>query len=104
MVLCRKWPVSRTGATQHNFDEIVGASRALRNVLTAVETVAPTEANVVVYGETGTGKELVARAVHARSARKDKSLIKVNCASIPKDLFESEFFGLRQGSLHWCGA
>ena len=84
--------------TQHNFDEIVGASRALRNVLTAVETVAPTEANVVVYGETGTGKELVARAVHARSARKDKSLIKVNCASIPKDLFESEFFGHVKGA------
>ena len=84
--------------TQHNFHEIVGRSPALGNVLTAVETVAPTGANVVIYGETGTGKELVARAVHARSGRKNKPLIKVNCASVPKDLFESEFFGHVRGA------
>ena len=82
----------------HNFAEIVGQSTAIQNVLAAVETVAPTEANVVINGETGTGKELVARAVHALSARKDKPLIKVNCASIPRELFESEFFGHVRGA------
>ena len=84
--------------THHNFAEIVGRSIAIQNVLEAVETVAPTEANVVITGETGTGKELVARAVHALSPRKDKPLIKVNCASIPRELFESEFFGHVRGA------
>ena len=84
--------------THHNFAEIVGRSTAIQNVLEAVETVAPTEANVVITGETGTGKELVARAVHALSPRKDKPLIKVNCASIPRELFESEFFGHVRGA------
>ncbi len=83
---------------QHNFTEIVGQSTAIQNVLAAVETVAPTEADVVITGETGTGKELVARAVHALGRRKDKSLIKVNCASIPRELFESEFFGHVRGA------
>ena len=64
----------------------------------AIETVAPTEANVVITGETGTGKELVARAVHALSPRKTKPLIKVNCASVPRELFESEFFGHVRGA------
>ncbi len=64
----------------------------------AVETVAPTEANVLITGDTGTGKELVARALHNLSRRKRKTLIKVNCASIPKDLFESEFFGHVRGA------
>ena len=82
----------------HNFAEIVGRSSATKNVLEAVETVAPTGANVVITGETGTGKELVARAVHALSPRKDKPLIKVNCASIPRELFESEFFGHVRGA------
>jgi transcriptional regulator with GAF, ATPase, and Fis domain len=84
--------------THHDFDEIVGESEALKSVLTAIETVAPTGANVVVTGETGTGKELVARAVHARSPRAGKPLIKVNCASIPRELFESEFFGHVKGA------
>ena len=84
--------------TEHNFDEIVGTSPALRKVLEAAATVGPTDANVVVYGETGTGKELVARAVHAHSGRKDKPLIKVNCASVPRELFESEFFGHVRGA------
>ncbi len=84
--------------THHNFAEIVGRSIAIQNVLEAVETVAPTEANVVITGETGTGKELVARAVHALSPRKNKPLIKVNCASIPRELFESEFFGHVRGA------
>ena len=82
----------------HDFTEIVGQSAAIENLLAAVETVAPTRANVVITGETGTGKELVARAVHALSARKDKPLIKVNCASIPRELFESEFFGHVRGA------
>ena len=83
---------------QHNFEQIIGRSVAIANLRAAIETVAPTEANVVVTGETGTGKELVARAVHAFSSRKDKPLIKVNCASIPKELFESEFFGHVRGA------
>ena len=67
-------------------------------MLKAIETVASTDANVVITGETGTGKELVARAVHSLSSRRTKTLIKVNCASIPKDLFESEFFGHARGA------
>ena len=83
---------------KHGFSEIVGASPSIRKVLEAVETVAPTGANVVITGETGTGKELIARAVHDLSPRKDRTLIKVNCASIPRDLFESEFFGHVRGA------
>jgi transcriptional regulator with GAF, ATPase, and Fis domain len=83
---------------QHNFEQMLGQSTAIANVRAAIETVAPTEANVVITGETGTGKELVARAVHALSPRKHKPLIKVNCASIPRELFESEFFGHVHGA------
>lgn len=83
---------------EHNFEEIIGRSDAIRNVLQAVETVAPTEANVVIGGETGTGKELIARALHNLSSRGDKTLIKVNCSSIPGELFESEFFGHVKGA------
>ena len=82
----------------HNFGDILGESAAIKNVLKAIETVAPTEVNVVITGETGTGKELVARALHNLSSRKHKTLIKVNCASIPKELFESEFFGHVRGA------
>lgn len=84
--------------TEHNFGEILGKSEAVKNVLKAIQTVAPTDVNVVITGETGTGKELVARALHNLSARKHKTLIKVNCASVPKDLFESEFFGHVKGA------
>lgn len=84
--------------TQHNFGEIIGASTARDELIEAIETVAPTDANVLITGETGTGKELVARAIHSLSARKGKPLIKVNCASIPRDLFESEFFGHVRGA------
>ena len=80
------------------FGEIVGDSPALRQILDQIELVAPTEANVLILGESGTGKELVAREIHNRSQRKDRPLIKVNCASIPKDLYESEFFGHVQGA------
>ncbi|MEM7350667.1 MAG: sigma 54-interacting transcriptional regulator [Acidobacteriota bacterium] len=84
--------------TQHGFEEIIGQSAAIRHVLENVATVATTDANVVVVGETGTGKELISRAVHNLSSRKDKTLIKVNCASIPHELFESEFFGHVKGA------
>ncbi len=83
---------------EYDFEEMVGDSAAMANVRAAIETVAPTDANVVISGETGTGKEVVTRAIHALSARRDKPLIKVNCASIPRELFESEFFGHVRGA------
>ena len=83
---------------EYNFEDMVGESLAMANVRAAIETVAPTDANVVISGETGTGKEAVARAIYALSARRDKPLIKVNCASIPRELFESEFFGHVKGA------
>nr|WP_321465483.1 sigma 54-interacting transcriptional regulator [uncultured Desulfobulbus sp.] len=76
----------------------VGQSRELHQVLNQIDVVAPTNASVLILGESGTGKELVAREIHHRSQRKDKPLIKVNCASIPRDLFESEFFGHVKGA------
>ncbi len=84
--------------TRHNFGEIIGKSPAIGQVLQAVETVAPTGANVLITGESGTGKELVARAVHRLSPRQGRALITVNCASIPRELFESEFFGHLKGA------
>jgi len=81
-----------------SFGEILGHSPALERVLHQVEMVAATEANVLVLGESGTGKELIARAIHQRSARARKPLVKVNCGSIPRELFESEFFGHVRGS------
>jgi transcriptional regulator with GAF, ATPase, and Fis domain len=76
----------------------VGKSAALRRVLQQVETVAPSDSTVLILGETGTGKELIASAVHQRSRRRDKSLVQVNCTSIPRELFESEFFGHSKGA------
>jgi PAS domain S-box-containing protein len=81
-----------------NFGRMVGKSPALKHTLSQVEAVAQTPANVLVLGESGVGKELVARAIHARSPRAGAPLVKVNCASIPKDLFESEFFGHVKGA------
>ena len=81
-----------------NFGRIVGTSAALRSMLKRVEAVAETPANVLVQGESGVGKELVAHAIHVRSSRADGPLVKVNCASIPKELFESEFFGHVKGA------
>lgn len=78
--------------------EFVGQSAALQNVVRQIDMVAPTDANVLVLGESGTGKELVAREIHKRSERSERPMIKVNCASIPKDLFESEFFGHIKGA------
>jgi transcriptional regulator with GAF, ATPase, and Fis domain len=80
------------------FGELVGQSPALRTVERQVELVAPTDASVLILGESGTGKELVAREIHRRSARCDRPLIKVNCASVPGELYESEFFGHVKGA------
>jgi DNA-binding NtrC family response regulator len=78
--------------------EIIGQSIALRQTIQQVEMVAPTDATILILGETGTGKELIAREIHRRSRRKDKPLVPVNCACIPKDLYESEFFGHARGA------
>src|SRR6202034_1346444 len=81
-----------------NFEEIVGESPALKHVLAQVNTVAPSDATVLVLGETGTGKELIARALHRLSRRKDGAFIKLNCAAIPTGLLESELFGHEKGA------
>jgi transcriptional regulator with GAF, ATPase, and Fis domain len=80
------------------FGEIVGRSKALRMVLEQVEMVAPTNATVLILGESGTGKELIASAIHEHSQRRQRALVRVNCGSIPSELFESEFFGHARGS------
>jgi formate hydrogenlyase transcriptional activator len=80
------------------FEEIIGRSEALRRVLEQVETVAPTDSTVLIYGETGSGKELIARAVHNLSARKSSAFVKLNCAAIPTGLLESELFGHERGA------
>jgi len=84
--------------TEHNFEEIIGQGQNIKRVLRAIETVAPTDASVLVLGETGTGKELVVRAIHNLSPRKDKALVKVNCAALPSGLIESELFGHEKGA------
>jgi formate hydrogenlyase transcriptional activator len=84
--------------SEHNFAEIIGRSRALRHVLDDVETVAPTESVVLIQGETGTGKELIARAIHDLSSRRERTLVKLNCAAIPTGLLESELFGHERGA------
>jgi PAS domain S-box-containing protein len=81
-----------------NYRSILGDSPALKKVLAQIEMVAPTNASVLILGESGTGKELVARAIHDRSPRKDAALVRVNCASVPRELFESEFFGHVRGA------
>jgi formate hydrogenlyase transcriptional activator len=81
-----------------DFEGIVGQSSALRNVLRLVETVAPSDSTVLLLGETGTGKELIARAIHDRSRRKDRTFVKLNCAAIPTGLLESELFGHERGA------
>src|SRR6266404_2913397 len=81
-----------------DYEGIVGQSSALRNVLSLVETVAPSDSTVLLLGETGTGKELIARAIHERSRRKDRTFVKLNCAAIPTGLLESELFGHERGA------
>lgn len=84
--------------TEYSFEEIVGQSGGLKRVLKQVETVAPTDATVLVLGETGTGKELIARAIHDLSSRRDHTFVKLNCSAIPLGLLESELFGHEKGA------
>ena len=84
--------------TQFNFQEIVGHSSLLRQALKQIQTVAPTDSTVLILGETGTGKELLARAVHDLSARREATFVRINCASIPAGLLESELFGHEKGA------
>jgi formate hydrogenlyase transcriptional activator len=84
--------------SDRNFEEIIGASATLKRILKQVETVAPTDSAVLIRGETGTGKELIARAIHSLSARRERTLVKLNCAAIPTGLLESELFGHEKGA------
>ncbi|CAN5676144.1 hypothetical protein BH09BAC4_BH09BAC4_24280 [soil metagenome] len=84
--------------TSHNFEEIIGGSPALQTVFKNIGQVAPTDSTVLILGETGTGKELVARAIHNLSSRKGRTIVKVNCAALPAQLIESELFGHERGS------
>src|SRR2546425_8899125 len=89
---------SEQGCVEDRFEEIIGDSPALESVLAEVERVAPTDSTVLVLGETGTGKELIARAIHNLSPRCGRPFIKLNCAAIPFDLLESELFGHEKGA------
>jgi len=84
--------------TEHNYKEIVGRSPPIQKIIRQIELVAPTDANVLITGESGTGKELIARAIHQGGQRRERPLIRVNCAAIPRELFESEFFGHVRGA------
>src|ERR1700693_1151014 len=84
--------------TELNFEEIVGESPALKKVLSQARTVASSDATVLILGDTGTGKELIARAIHRMSSRKDRVFVKLNCAAIPTGLLESELFGHERGA------
>jgi len=84
--------------SEMDFEQIVGSSAALKHVLQLVETVAPNDSTVLLLGETGTGKELFARAIHDRSRRRERTLVKLNCAAIPTGLLESELFGHEKGA------
>ncbi len=84
--------------SEYNFGKVVGASRGLKAVLEQVSVVAPTDSGVLILGETGTGKELIARAIHESSPRKDQAFVKLNCAAIPLGLLESELFGHEKGA------
>ena len=84
--------------TEYDFEDIIGSSAALKRVLKQVEIVAPTDSTVLILGETGTGKELLARAIHDRSSRRERTMVKLNCAAIPTGLLESELFGHERGA------
>ena len=85
-------------SAEYNFEDIVGKSSALRQVLKQIEIVAPTDSTVLLHGETGTGKELIARAIHSLSFRKNRTFVRLNCAAIPSGLVESELFGHEKGA------
>ena len=94
-------PVSQfneNGRVHEGFGEMIGQSRAWRQIIEKIKIVAPTDATVLVLGETGSGKELIAQELHGHSRRRYKPLIRVNCACIPKELYESEFFGHARGA------
>ena len=91
-------PPKQNGKPVESSGEIIGQSTAWRQIIRQIEMVAPTDATVLILGETGTGKELIARELHRRGRRKDKPLVRVNCACIPKELYESEFFGHARGA------
>jgi formate hydrogenlyase transcriptional activator len=85
-------------SSEHRFEDIIGKSGALRKVLQQVAIVAPTDATVLLHGETGTGKELIARAIHNLSSRRERAYVRMNCAAIPSGLLESELFGHEKGA------
>src|SRR5260370_24365586 len=91
-------PLGDVGPADMVYEGIVGRSRTLRDLVDQIKLVAPTESTVLIYGETGTGKELVARAVHHLSVRRSHAFVKCNCAAIPTGLLESELFGHEKGS------
>jgi transcriptional regulator with GAF, ATPase, and Fis domain len=91
-------------AGQYNFGEIIGKSNAISYVFSQIDLVAPMNATVLLLGETGVGKGVVARAIHSRSARKDRQMITVNCTSLPANLFESELFGREKGAFTGANA
>jgi transcriptional regulator with AAA-type ATPase domain len=94
-----KYRILQNEIVQHSiYEEMIGASSVLQNVLTAVQKVAPTDSTVLITGETGTGKELVANAIHRRSPRSARDMIKVNCAALPSELVASELFGHEKGA------
>ncbi len=97
-VASRNRQVMNGNTVNDGFEDIVGASRALREVLNLVRTVAPTSSTVLIVGETGTGKELIARAIHKHSTRRDHRFVTLNCAAIPLGLLESELFGHERGA------
>jgi formate hydrogenlyase transcriptional activator len=97
-LVCEKAYLEEEVRTEHDFGDIVGENAALRAILKQVETVAPTDSTVLIRGETGTGKELIARALHDLSPRKGRTFVKLNCAAIPTGLLESELFGHEKGA------
>src|SRR5262249_51179446 len=84
--------------TTHKFDRLIGESASLKRILKQVETVAPTDAGVLILGETGTGKELIALAIHDLSSRREHAFVRLNCSAIPTGLLESELFGHEKGA------
>ena len=87
---------------EYNYENIIGNSNALKHTLYKVEQIAPTGTAVIILGETGTGKELIARAIHASGSRKKRAFVKINCATLPINLIESELFGHERGAFKWC--